>query len=200
MNKYKHKLKKCHFLNLSLNGLEYEYLKNMNSFEPKVICFKINEGLDVQYKKIIPNEIAQHNIGQSLFVYNELLEKRNYFPLCYTGYIFFVKKEYKPKFDYALSNKKLMTTMLEKKEVNTEVFNKETVDKLKEIDTNEFPEEKEYTDKLDKIYFEYIKYLFFYKQNYAWQLNNFFCKREVKFGDKLVLKNNFYIDFVRIIT
>ena len=89
MNKYKHKLKKCHFLNLSLNGLEYEYLKNMNSFEPKVICFKINEGLDVQYKKIIPNEIAQHNIGQSLFVYNELLEKEIIFH-CVIPVIFFL--------------------------------------------------------------------------------------------------------------
>ena len=162
MEKYKHKIKKCHFLNLNLHGLEYEFLKKLNHKLPKVICFTVNPGIDTQFNKVIDKEIAGNEIGQSMCVYNELLSKKGYFPLCYTGYIFFVKNEYKTKFDFALSNKVLQEYM-DKKEVKSDIFNKETIDKLKSCGDGEFPEEKEYTNPLDKIYFEYIKYIYLYQ-------------------------------------
>ena len=196
MEKYKHKVKKCHFLNLNLHGLEYEFLKKLGRKLPKVICFTVNPGIDTQFNKVIDKEVAGNEIGQSMYVYTELLKEKGYFPLCYTGYIFFVKNEYKKKFDFALSNKKVLKEFMEKKEVKSDMFNKETVDKLKSCGENEFPEENEYTNSLDKIYFEYIKYIYLYQPDKIWFLNKAFCKRKVSYGDIVRFENNILNRFV----
>ena len=196
MEKYKHKIKKCHFLNLNLHGLEYEFLKKLNNKLPKVICFTVNPGIDTQFDKIIDKKIAGNEIGQSMFIYNELLSKKGYFPLCYTGYIFFVKNEYKEKFDFALSNKKVLQEFMNKKEVKSDIFNQSTIDKLKSCGENEFPEEKEYTNKLDKIYYEYIKYIYLYQPDKIWFLNKAFCKRKVFYGDIIRFENKILNKFI----
>lgn len=196
MEKYKHKVKKCHFLNLNLHGLEYEFLKKLKNKLPKVICFTVNPGFDTQFDKVIDKKIAGNEIGQSMFVYNELLKKKGYFPVCYTGYIFFVKNEYKEKFDFALSNKKVLKAFMEKKEVKSDVFNKETIDKLKSCGEGEFSEEEEYTNQLDKIYFQYIKYIYLYQPDKIWFLNKAFCKRKVSYGDIVHFENNILNRFV----
>lgn len=197
MENYKHKIKKCHFLNLNLHGLEYEYLKKLGNKLPKVICLTVNPGLDTQCSTVLDKEISKNEIGQSMYVYNELLKKKGYFPLCYTGFIFFVKNEYKEKFIFALSNKELLRQAMERKEVkNAEMFNKETTDKLKEFDSGEFPEEKIYTDELDKIYFEYIRYIYLYHPDKLWFYNNVFCKRKVSYGDIIHFDNKILNKFV----
>jgi len=116
--------------------------------------------------------------------------------LYYQGYIFFVKNEYKEKFDFALSNKKVLQEFMNKKEVKSDIFNQSTIDKLKSCGENEFPEEKEYTNKLDKIYYEYIKYIYLYQPDKIWFLNKAFCKRKVFYGDIIRFENKILNKFI----
>lgn len=80
------------FVSIDVDGLDYFILDKYKKYLPKVICIEVNAGHSPNYDKVIPEEIARDNVGQSMKIIGEL--KAEYFPLCYTGNLFLVRREY----------------------------------------------------------------------------------------------------------
>ena len=93
---------------IDVDGLDYNIFKDLNKNLPKVICIEINAGHSPLYEKVIPEEIAKDNVGQSIKIISDIAEEKGYFPLCYTGNLFLVKKEYKEIFEEDLKDIKEM--------------------------------------------------------------------------------------------
>jgi len=98
IEKSNHANKAFDFISIDVDGLDYNILKKINIFLPKVICIEVNAGHDPLYDKEIPIHIAYNNVGQSMKVICDLAFEKGYFPLCYTGNLFLIKNEYKDVF------------------------------------------------------------------------------------------------------
>jgi len=94
-----HKSKDFDFISIDVDGLDYNIFKSMNKYLPKVICIEVNAGHDPMHNLEIPIDIAKHNVGQSMYIISQEADRKGYFPLCYTGNLFLVKKEYKDLFE-----------------------------------------------------------------------------------------------------
>ena len=86
-------------VSIDVDGLDYYIFEKMVKYLPKVVCIEVNAGHHPEYSDIIPMSIASDNVGQSLRVISSLADSKVYFPLCYTGNLFLVKKEYLPLFN-----------------------------------------------------------------------------------------------------
>jgi hypothetical protein len=86
------------FLSIDVDGLDYNILEDLERHLPKVICIEVNAGHSPLYGEIIPEAISKNNIGQSIKVISDLAEQKGYFPLCYTGNLFLIRKEYESIF------------------------------------------------------------------------------------------------------
>ena len=94
-----HLPKSFDFISIDVDGLDYFILEKFQRHLPSVICIEVNAGHSPLFEEIIPPEIAQNNIGQSLKVISDMAQTKGYFPLCYTGNLFLVKNEYKHLFE-----------------------------------------------------------------------------------------------------
>jgi hypothetical protein len=89
-----HKNLEFDFLSIDVDGLDYNIFEDLTRYLPKVICIEVNSGHSPLYDEIISEDISKNNIGQSIKVISDLANKKGYFPLCYTGNLFLVRKEY----------------------------------------------------------------------------------------------------------
>ena len=90
------------FVSIDVDGFDYFIFEKVVKYLPKVICIEVNAGHDPEYDIIIPQNIAEDNIGQSIKVISDLASKKGYFPLCYNGNLFLIKNE----FEYLFSEYK----------------------------------------------------------------------------------------------
>ena len=88
--KFKNKI--FDFMSLDVDGLEYNIFKALNKYLPTVICINVNPGHSPLFNREIPPEIAKNNIGQSMNIVFKEAKKKGYFPLCFTGNLFLIKK------------------------------------------------------------------------------------------------------------
>lgn len=79
------------FLSIDIDGLDYEIFDSLD-FYPQVVCIEVNCGHEPESNNIISRNIASNNIGQSLFVINEIAKSKGYKLVCYTGNAFFIKE------------------------------------------------------------------------------------------------------------
>ena len=98
IKKSRHLNKNFDFFSIDVDGLDYFIFKKLNIYLPKVICIEVNAGHSPLYDKEIPINIASNNIGQSIKLMCDIAFQKNYFPLCYTGNLFFIKNEYRDIF------------------------------------------------------------------------------------------------------
>ena len=89
-----HKNLEFDFLSIDVDGLDYNIFEDLKRNLPKVVCIEVNAGHSPIYENIIPQEISKNNIGQSIKVISDLARQKGYFPLCYTGNLFLISKEY----------------------------------------------------------------------------------------------------------
>ena len=87
------------FISIDVDGLDYFIFEKLDKYLPKVICIEVSSGHLPEFPEILPISIAQNNVGQSIQVISNLGSKKGYFPLCYSGNLFLIKKEYKHLFD-----------------------------------------------------------------------------------------------------
>jgi len=80
---------------MDVDGLDYFIFEKMVKYLPKVICIEVNAGHHPEFDSIIPKNVAENNIGQSIKVISDLAIKKGYFPLCYSANLFLVQNEYK---------------------------------------------------------------------------------------------------------
>ena len=92
------KNKSFDFMSLDVDGLEYNILKSINKYLPKVICINVNPGHSPLFNRELPAEVAKNSVGQSMNVIFKDAQKKGYFPLCYTGNLFLVKNLYQNLF------------------------------------------------------------------------------------------------------
>ena len=100
----KFKNKKFDIISIDIDSYDFEVLKSINKYLPKVIIIEINSCHSPSNKDKVDIEIAKNNIGQPLMIMIEEAAKKNYFPLCYTGNLFLIKNEYKKHFEPFLKN------------------------------------------------------------------------------------------------
>lgn len=86
-------------VSIDVDGLDYYIFEKMVKYLPTVVCIEVNAGHHPEYSELIPLNVASNNVGQSLRVISTLADTKGYFPLCYTGNLFLVKKEYLPLFN-----------------------------------------------------------------------------------------------------
>ena len=86
-------------VSIDVDGLDYFIFDKMTNYLPKVVCIEVNAGHHPDYSELVPMNVASDNVGQSLHVISTLADSKGYFPLCYTGNLFLVKKEYLPLFE-----------------------------------------------------------------------------------------------------
>lgn len=87
------------FVSIDVDGLDYFIFEKINKHLPKVICIEVSSGHAPDFSEIIPASIAYNNVGQSITVMSNTAAEKGYFPLCYTGNLFFIKNEYKHLFE-----------------------------------------------------------------------------------------------------
>ena len=86
------------FVSIDVDGLDYFIFDKFNKYLPKVICIEVNSGLCPLLSEVLPANIAENNVGQSITVMSMKAAEKDYFPLCYSGNLFLVKNEYKHLF------------------------------------------------------------------------------------------------------
>ena len=91
--------KEFDIISIDVDGLDYNILKKINKYLPKVICIEINAGHSPIYDKEIPISISHNNIGQSIKIISDYAATKDYFPLCYTGNLFLIQNKYKDLFE-----------------------------------------------------------------------------------------------------
>jgi hypothetical protein len=96
------------FISIDIDGLDYQILKSINKYLPKVILIEVNACHCPSNENIIDEEIAKNIIGQTIKTICNEAEKKGYFPLCYTGNLFLIKEEYKNLFYNFLKNSENM--------------------------------------------------------------------------------------------
>jgi len=124
------------FVSIDVDGFDYFIFEKVVKYLPKVICIEVNAGHDPEYDIIIPQNIAEDNIGQSIKVISDLASKKGYFPLCYNGNLFLIKNEFEYLFsEYKKSIKNIYLDFLnhlqphdiahlKKTFIDTNVYNK----------------------------------------------------------------------------
>jgi hypothetical protein len=108
------KNKQFDFISIDVDGLDYFILEKLNKYLPKVICIEVSSGHSPNFSKVLDEDIAKNNVGQSISVMTRMAAEKGYFPLCYTGNLFLVKNEFKDIFkDYIKSNEDIYKDFLE---------------------------------------------------------------------------------------
>jgi hypothetical protein len=87
------------FVSIDVDGLDYFIFDKFNKYLPKVVCIEVTSGHMPEFDTILPENIAQNIVGQSLSVMSRKAAEKGYFPLCYTGNLFLVKNEYSHLFN-----------------------------------------------------------------------------------------------------
>jgi len=102
------------FISIDVDGLDYFIFEKLNKYLPKVICIEVSSGHSPNFSKVLSENIAKNNVGQSIEVMTRMAKEKGYFPLCYTGNLFLVKNEFKDIFkDYIKSNEDIYKEFLE---------------------------------------------------------------------------------------
>jgi hypothetical protein len=84
---------------IDVDGLDYNIFAGLERHRPTVICVEVNAGFHPLVREQIPDEVAAHNIGQSLWTMTEMARGKGYEILCYTGNAIFVRQEHVAGFD-----------------------------------------------------------------------------------------------------
>ena len=80
------------FISIDIDGLEYEIFETLD-FLPQVICIEVNTGHSPESNTVIPREIAENNVGQTLQYFVNIAEVKGYQLVCFIGNAFFIKKD-----------------------------------------------------------------------------------------------------------
>jgi hypothetical protein len=95
------------FISINVGGLDYYIFRYIKKHLPKVFCIYVNPGHHPLYDKEFSDDISRDKIGQSLLLFCKEADKKGYFPLCYTGQIFFIQKIYKEVFIFYIDGKQI---------------------------------------------------------------------------------------------
>jgi hypothetical protein len=102
------------FISIDVDGLDYFIFEKINKYLPKVVCIEVSSGHIPTFSTLLSDYIAKNNVGQSIEIMTQLVNKKGYFPLCYTGNLFLIKNEFKDIFkDYIKSNEEIYKDFLE---------------------------------------------------------------------------------------
>ena len=86
------------FMSIDIDGLDLEVFKSIEKYFPKILCIEGGQILEPFYKTV-ESTIASQNIQQSLFQITKTLNEKGYKLICSYQDTFFVRDEYKNKFD-----------------------------------------------------------------------------------------------------
>ena len=84
------------FINIRYNNLGYELFTSLNKYRSKVISIYIDPLIDPFLENVDKND--NKNYLNNLFFLKEIANKKNYFIICYTGYLILIDDLYKPIF------------------------------------------------------------------------------------------------------
>ena len=79
---------------IDVDGLDYNIFAGLERHRPVVVCVEVNAAHHPLVRERIPDDIAAHNIGQSLSTMTEMARQKGYEILCYTGNAIFVRREH----------------------------------------------------------------------------------------------------------
>lgn len=122
------------FISINVGGLDYNIFTYIKKYLPKVFCIYVNPGHHPLYDKEFSDDIARDKIGQSLLIFCKEADKKGYFPLCYTGMLFFIQKIYKELFISYINDKQIedlyidFLTFLDKEELK-KLYDKYVIDR-----------------------------------------------------------------------
>ena len=86
------------FMSIDIDGLDLEIFKSIEKYFPKVLCIEGGQVLEPFYK-IVDSDIEKQNIQQSLYQMTKTLNDKGYELICAYQDAFFIRGEYKNKFD-----------------------------------------------------------------------------------------------------
>ena len=96
------------FLSIDVDGFDDELLESIQTLRPKVIMVEVNAGHHPMYPHRIPRTVSANNVGQSMYIMNQIASKKGYLPICYTGNLIFVHESVAENIiDYVKSLKEL---------------------------------------------------------------------------------------------
>jgi hypothetical protein len=86
------------FVSIDVDGLDYFIFEKTEKYLPKVLCIEVSSGHSPDFHKILSQEVARNNVGQSICVMGKLGEQKGFFPVGYCGNLFLIKNSYKDLF------------------------------------------------------------------------------------------------------
>ena len=83
-------------INIRYNNLEYQLFESLNKYRSKVFCIYIDPLIHPFLDNVNKNDNKSYL--NNLFFLKEIADKKNYFIICYTGYLILIDNLYKPLF------------------------------------------------------------------------------------------------------
>ena len=77
---------------VDVDGLDYEIVGGLE-VRPRVLCVEVNAGHSPRATESVPREVAKHNVGQPLTVFQATAERLGYRLVGYTGNAFYVRSD-----------------------------------------------------------------------------------------------------------
>lgn len=98
-------------ISIRYNNLEYKLFQSLNKYRSKVFCIYIDPLIEPFLEKL--NENDNKNYLNNLYFLKEIADKKNYFIICYTGYLILIDNLYKPLFkEYIKDSKEIYDDFL----------------------------------------------------------------------------------------
>jgi hypothetical protein len=79
-------------LSIDIDGLDYDVMSSLR-IKPRVICVEVNAGHKPDDSRVLPSDIAKHNVGQPLGAFVRKAEELGYGLLAYNGNAFFLRND-----------------------------------------------------------------------------------------------------------
>lgn len=89
-------------ISIRYNNLEYKLFQSLNKYRSKVLCIYIDALIDPFLENI--NENDNKSYLNNFYSLKEIADKKNYFIICYTGYLILIDNLYKPLFKEYIKN------------------------------------------------------------------------------------------------
>lgn len=98
-------------ISIRYNNLEYKLFQSLNKYRSKVFCIYIDALIDPFLENI--NENDNKSYLNNFYFLKEIADKKNYFIICYTGYLILIDNLYKPLFkEYIKDSKEIYDDFL----------------------------------------------------------------------------------------